>query len=108
MDRGRAGARVSAYSPAEQDVIFATLAAQVQDVHQMVYQWDESDYSVARSLMERLTNTTPGEDPESVGDTPEEQAIVRSLFVQLYDLDHSDLTAEQWAAAEMLLAAVTR
>jgi hypothetical protein len=94
-------------STIERLVVHNALLAQVDDVHVGgVYQWGEPEFEASLRVLSDLTGSecTVDRGPERAGDDAETQAIVQSLLVPVYDLDHPDLSDEQWDAAERLLA----
>lgn len=88
----------------ERWVIHSALLAQVDDMHAGgVYSWTEKELKAAESLLSVLTGCGPGESPENYGGTIAAQVIVKSILVVLFDLDHPELSNEEWAEAEQLI-----
>lgn len=77
----------------EKLVLFGSLLAQVEDNHQVVYNWSDEQCLLAEDLYNRLEHDT---DVLS-------QALAISLSVQVHDVDHSDLSDEQWEALDVYL-----
>lgn len=97
-----------ALSRQERLVAHGALLAQVDDVHAGgVYGWAESDHEAALALLSALTGqkvgADPSEAPSSCGEGVSSRVLVLALLVPIYDLDHPDMTPEEWAEAERLL-----
>lgn len=92
----------------ERLVAHGALLAQVDDVHAGgVNGWTESDHEAALALLSALTGqkvgADPSEAPSSYGEGVSSRVLVLALLVPIYDLDHPDMTPEEWAEAERLL-----
>ena len=97
-----------ALSRQERLVAHGALLAQVDDVHAGgVYGWAESDHEAALAILSALTGqkvgADPSEAPSSYGEGVSSRVLVLALLVPIYDLDHPDMTPEEWAEAERLL-----
>lgn len=101
-----AGLPLEGYEPNTTDrwVIHSALLAQVDDMHAGgVYSWGDEELASAEKILSLLTGCYPGTIPEGYGATIGSRVIVKSLLVVLFDLDHPDLSEEEWAEAERLI-----
>lgn len=97
---------IDGYEPdrTERWAIHSALLAQVDDMHAGgVYSWTASDHEAAERVVSELTGCARGDVPESYGRSLSSKVIVKSLLVVLFDLDHPDLTEEEWAEAERII-----
>ena len=94
------------FSELERRVIHGALLAQVDDVHAGgVYQWGDAEFAAAAEVLAKITGAPVGDVPQSLGDgDAASRATAQSLLVPVYDLDHPDLTPDEWDAAEEMLA----
>jgi len=85
-------------------VIHSALLAQVDDMHAGgVYSWGDAETEAAEEIVSSLTGCTRGDAPNNYGKSISSQVIVKALIVVLFDLDHPDLTEEEWAEAEHII-----
>lgn len=85
-------------------VIHSALLAQVDDMHAGgVYSWEQEHIEAAEEIVSGLTGCTRGDSPDNYGKSISSKVVVLSLLVVLFDLDHPDLTEEEWAEAERII-----
>lgn len=80
----------------EAHAVWAALVAQVLDVHAPVWDLSEAEHAAAAALYDRLDN---GPALTATG-----WAVLKTLMYPVHDVDHPDLTDDEWAAADALLA----
>lgn len=90
--------------PTARWAIHSALLAQVDDMHAGgVYSWGQAEIEAAEEALSALTGCEPGDAPEGYGEGLRSQVIVKSLLVPLFDLDHPELSEDEWAEAEALI-----
>lgn len=90
------------FDASERLIIHNALLAQVDDVHAGgVYNWTHVQLMSAERLLERFT---AGFDTISDIPTASVRAVAYSLLVPVHDVDHPDLSPEEWEVAEAMLS----
>lgn len=88
----------------EQYLVWGALLGQIRDIHAGgVYVWTEHDHEVAAALFDRLEDHPEAFDMDEV----QRKAILLSLLFPVHDMDHPDMSDEQIAAGEKILAGFT-
>ncbi len=81
------------YSPAQIDIVFAALVAQICDIHAPVWNLDDDQLEQAAQMLESLTDTS---DPLAY-------VISAALAYAAHDIDHAGMSEAQIAAGEQAL-----
>lgn len=102
-----------ALSREERWVVHSALLAQVDDMHAGgVYMWGEREQGAAVRVLSRLTGERVGADPldapAGCGSSLSSRVVVIAVMVPVYELDHPDMEAAEWAEAERLVSVLAR
>jgi len=90
--------------PTERWAIHSALLAQVDDMHAGgVYTWSDAETEAAEEVVAALTGCKRGDSPDNYGKSISSKVVVLSLIVVLFDLDHPELSEEEWAEAERII-----
>jgi hypothetical protein len=84
----------------DRHVLHNVLLAQVDDNHAGgTMNWDADDHFAAKKMFDTLEHR-----PDEIGLTPvQTRAALLSLMYVVHETDHSDLSDDEWAAAEHML-----